>query len=150
MYYVNREQIERRLHTIPEIVKGLEMVADQWDGGLLLGFAQERALHLSIEVVTDVGSYLIDGFILRDASSYEDILDITHEAKAFSDTVHMALISLVKLRRPLVQNYYEWERSLLHPLTKSLPAILNEFSSSIRKYIDDELGVFDEEGVMIE
>lgn len=140
MYYVNKEQIERRLHTIPEIITGLQIVADQWDGGLILGFAQERALHLAIEVVTDIGSYLIDGFIMRDASSYEDILDITHEEKVFNSTVHVALISLVQLRKPLVQNYYEWDRPSLHPLTKALPTILNEFSVSVRDYLDQELG----------
>ncbi|WP_438349729.1 DUF86 domain-containing protein [Paenibacillus sp. FA6] len=140
MYYVNKEQIEGRLHTIPEIVTGLQIVADQWDGGLILGFAQERALHLAIEVVTDIGSYLIDGFIMRDASSYEDILDITHEEKVFNSTVHAVLISLVKLRKPLVQNYYEWDRPSLHPLTQALPTILNEFSTSVRDYLDQELG----------
>lgn len=141
MYYVNREQIERRLHTIPEIVVGLETAAEGWDEGLILGFVQERALHLAIEAVTDVGSYLIDGFIMRDASSYEDILDITHEEKVFNSTIHAALIKLVQLRKPLVQNYYEWDRTSLHPLTSVLPTILNEFASSVRGYLDQELGV---------
>jgi uncharacterized protein YutE (UPF0331/DUF86 family) len=140
VYYVNKEQIEKRLHTIPEIVAGLQIVAEEWDGGLILGFAQERALHLAIEAVTDVGSYLIDGFIMRDASSYEDILDITHEEKVFNSTVHLALISLVRLRKTLVQNYFEWDRPSLHPLTMDLPMILNEFVSSVREYLDQELG----------
>ena len=55
MYYVNQEQIERRLSAIPEIAEGLRASALSWDGGLVLGLVQERALHLAIEVVTDVG-----------------------------------------------------------------------------------------------
>ena len=141
MYYVNREQIERRLHTIPDIVTGLQTVIEEWDGGLILGFVQERTLHLAIEVVTDIGSYLIDGFIMRDASSYEDILDITHEEKVFNSTIHASLVQLVQLRKPLVQTYYEWDRTSLHPLTSVLPTILNEFASSVRGYLDQELGV---------
>jgi uncharacterized protein YutE (UPF0331/DUF86 family) len=140
VYYVNKEQIEKRLHFIPEIVTGLQIVAEEWDGGLILAFAQERALHLAIEAVTDVGSYLIDGFIMRDASSYEDILDITHEEKVFNSKVHVALISLVQLRKTLVQNYFEWDRPSLHPLTMDLPMILNEFVSSVREYLVQELG----------
>lgn len=140
MYYVNREQIERRLHTIPEIVIGLQTATAKWDGGLLLGLVQERSLHLAIEVVTDVCSYLIDGFIMRDASSYQDILDITHEEKVFNSEIHAVLIQLVQLRKPLVQNYYEWDRTSLHPLTSVLPTVLNDFSSSVGNYLDQELG----------
>ncbi|AOZ93946.1 DUF86 domain-containing protein [Paenibacillus crassostreae] len=140
MYYVNREQIDRRLQAIPEIVEVLQIVVDKWDKGLSLSFAQERALHLAIETVTDVGSFLIDGFIMRDASSYEDILEITHKENVFNNTIYNCLIELVKLRRPLVQDYYEWDRSSLHPLTKVLPTILNDFVTSVKDYLDRELG----------
>ncbi|MNP49144.1 hypothetical protein D3C76_1433130 [compost metagenome] len=127
------------MQSIPDVVAALTILADEWDGSLILGMAQERALHLAIETVTDVGSYLIDGFIMRDASSYEDILGITHEEKVFNRSVYDSLIRLVQLRKPLVQNYYEWNRSSLHPLTKVLPSILNEFASSVRAYLDREL-----------
>lgn len=139
MYYVNQEQIQHRLDAIPEIVQGLTEAAGSWDGGVVLGMVQERALHLAIEIVTDVGSYLIDGFIMRDASSYEDIMEINHEEKVFDAETYDVLLKLVTLRKPLVQEYYTWNRSELHPLTPVLPDILNKFAVQVREYIQQEL-----------
>ncbi|MBO2942542.1 DUF86 domain-containing protein [Paenibacillus sp. F411] len=139
MYYVNQDQIERRLNAIPHIAEGMREAAAAWKPTVACGFIQERALHLAIEVVTDVGSYLIDGFIMRDASSYEDIMDIIHEEKVMSKPVYDAFIELVRLRRPLVQEYYDWDRFALHPLTESLPGLLETFASEVRGYLEREL-----------
>ncbi|OME86689.1 hypothetical protein BK120_07055 [Paenibacillus sp. FSL A5-0031] len=139
MYYVNREQIAVRLNSITEIASALDSLAANWQGTVLEGLAQERALHLAIETVTDVGSFLIDGFILRDASSYEDIIDITGEAGAFPLEMQATLTELVKLRKPLVQDYYVWPRTELHPLTKTLTALLPAFKQSIDDYLEREL-----------
>lgn len=140
MYYVNQEQIQLRLGTIPEIAEALKRTAEAWDGSVMLGMVQERALHLATEVVTDVGSYLIDGFIMRDASSYEDIMEINHEEKVFDDDIYRVLRELVGLRKPLVQEYYSWKRAEIHPLTPVLPDILDRFAVQVREYIRQELG----------
>ncbi|MDQ8736295.1 HepT-like ribonuclease domain-containing protein [Paenibacillus sp. LHD-38] len=139
MYYVNREQIAVRLQSITEIASALHMLASNWQATLLEGLAQERALHLAVETVTDVGSFLIDGFILRDASSYEDIIEITGEAGAFPADMQDTLITLVKLRKPLVQEYYVWERTVLHPLTQTLSTLLPAYKQAIEDYLEREL-----------
>lgn len=142
MYYVNRKQIETILDQIEEIGGGLSHVAEAWDGGYLKGLIQERCLHLAIEVVTDVGSCLIDGFIMRDAGSYEDIISIIHDEKVLGDSaLYGQLLELVALRKPLVQDYYAWDRSKLHPLTPALPGVLERFAREVRRYLDQELGV---------
>jgi len=139
MYYVNREQIAVRLDSITEIASALDSLAANWQGTVLEGLAQERALHLAIETVTDVGSFLIDGFILRDASSYEDIIEITGEAGAFPLDMQATLTELVKLRKPLVQDYYVWPRTELHPLTRTLSTLMPIFKQSIDEYLEREL-----------
>lgn len=139
MYYVNQEQIAVRLKSIPDIALALETLAGSWQGTLLEGLAQERALHLAIETVTDIGSYLIDGFIMRDASSYEDIVEITGEEGAFPKEMQPILIELVKLRKPLVQDYYSWPRAELHSLTRELPEQLRRFGESVKQYLEREL-----------
>ncbi|MBJ6359808.1 DUF86 domain-containing protein [Paenibacillus sp. GCM10012307] len=139
MYFVNSEQIEQRLDVIPELVAAFEGVAQQWEGTLLQGLAQERALHLAIETVTDVGSCLIDGFIMRDASSYEDIIAIIHGESVFPDELYGTLKELVKLRKPLVQDYFTWARGELHPLSTSLPDTLSRFAEAVRDYLAQEL-----------
>ena len=140
MYYVNREQIEKRLLSLPQTIEAMRLVAAQWEGTLLQGLAQERALHLALEAVTDIGSYLIDGFIMRDAGSYEDIIEIIHGEKVIDDELRMLMLRLVRLRRPLVEDYYEWDRTALHPLTMELPAALERFADRVNRYLLSELG----------
>lgn len=139
MYYVNREQIAIRLQAVPDIADALRRIAADWQGSLLQGLAQERALHLAIETVTDIGSYLIDGFIMRDASSYGDIIEITGEEGVFPAEMLKPLTELVKLRRPLVQEYYEWPRSELHPLSEQMARLLPAFKEAVEQYLDREL-----------
>lgn len=139
MYYVNREQIAVRLNTMPDIASALQALAANWQGSMMEGLAQERALHLAIETVTDIGSFLIDGFLMRDASSYEDIIEITSAEGVFPAPMLETLTELVKLRKPLVQDYYKWPRSELHPLTRTLPLLLPAFKQSVERYLEREL-----------
>ncbi|GIP33783.1 DUF86 domain-containing protein [Paenibacillus sp. J2TS4] len=140
MYYLNREQLEKCLNFLPVLMGASEQMAQQWDGSLLRGLAQERILHLSIETVTDIGSLLIDGFLMRDASSYEDIVEILLGENVFPREIGEPLIELVKLRKPLVQDYTELDREGLHPLIRQLPALLKEFTSCVREFVRKELG----------
>jgi uncharacterized protein YutE (UPF0331/DUF86 family) len=140
MYYINQEQIDSRLQFIPDICRILETVAAAWDGEDAVSmFAQERALHLAIETVTDVGSLLIDGFIMREASSYEDIIDVLYGEKLFPQDRFAVLFELVKLRKPLVQHYIEFPREQLHKLTSVLPDVLTSFADDVKAFITKEL-----------
>lgn len=142
LYYVNREQIERRIAALEDVCEALQQVSDHWDSSLTSGFVQERGLHLAIECVTDIGSYLIDGFIMRDASSYDDIVDIMRDEQVIDNQMADTLTALVRLRRPLVQEYYDWDRTTLHPLTAPLVSVLQDFGQRIHVYLDRELDSF--------
>lgn len=139
MYFVNHNQIAIRLATIDTLTTTMAQLSDHWDGTSLQALAQERALHLAIEIVTDIGSYLIDGFLMRDASSYEDIIEITSGEGVYPDTIVPDLLELVRLRKPLVQEYYNWKSSELHPLLVKLPAILVSFKAAVEHYVEKEL-----------
>jgi uncharacterized protein YutE (UPF0331/DUF86 family) len=142
MYYVNQEQIDQRLQFLPFLAQGCEQVIREWGASqtdLVQSFAQERILYLAIESVTDVGSLLIDAFMMRDASSYEDIVEILHGEKVFDDAVAAVLQELVQLRRPLTQDYTLLDRSNLHPLLNKLPSTFNVFADNVRAFIQKEL-----------
>ncbi|MHA6483615.1 DUF86 domain-containing protein [Paenibacillus sp. strain BS8-2] len=139
MYYVNREQISVRLEAIPALAEAMHKLSNEWEGALLQGLAQERALHLAIEIVTDVGSYLIDGFIMRDASSYEDIIEITGAEGVYPAAMTETLAELVKLRRPIVQEYYDWPSEELHHFTAKLAELLPEYKATVEAYLEKEL-----------
>lgn len=140
MYYVNRQQIDLRLDFIPSLTEALQTIHKEWrTGDLIIDFAQERAIQLAVETVTDVGSYLIDGFLMRDASSYEDIIDILKDEKVFPEAIYGDLINLVKLRRSIVQEYFSINRGSVQPIIEVLPDTLSAFASAVRKYIKQEL-----------
>src|SRR3954467_12171889 len=118
MYYVNQEQIDLRIHFIEELKQACSILKEKWiscspSDLLILHFAQERTLHLAIETVTDIGSLLIDAFMMRDASIYEDIFDILQDEAVFGEQAASVLRQLVQLRRPLVQDYAGYPREAL-------------------------------------
>lgn len=142
MYFINHEQINERIQFLSTLADASKQLEQQWAQGtndLVWQLAQERVLHLAIETVTDVGSLLIDAFILRDASSYEDIVEIVHGEGAYSETLTETLLELVKLRKPLVQDFVAWNRQVLNPLLPKLPAAFEEFAASVRAFIKSEL-----------
>ncbi|TBL81153.1 DUF86 domain-containing protein [Paenibacillus thalictri] len=140
MYYINEKQIEERLHFIEFISSSLSKLSESWDAGdPLKQLAQERVLHLAIETVTDVGSLLIDAFMMRDASSYEDIVDILAGEGVFSQEVAAKLSELVKLRKPLIQEYVGFPRERLQPVIAGLPDVLREFAAIVPVFIRKEM-----------
>jgi uncharacterized protein YutE (UPF0331/DUF86 family) len=139
MYYIDREQIEERIRFVPYMIEACERLRLSWDASNPLHvLAQERVLHLAIEVITDVGSLLIDGFLMRDASSYEDIVAVLIVEKVFPMELEVPLIQLVKLRKPLVQDYMHLERLTLHPFIEAMPSLLRSWESSVLLFIKQE------------
>ncbi|MFD0674210.1 DUF86 domain-containing protein [Cohnella sp. GCM10027633] len=139
MYDVNETLIQERLACLPELADALSGAARSWGGTVTEGLVQERALHLAAEIVTDVGHALIDGFIMRDASSYEDIVDIIAMENVIEERLAAPLRELVLLRKTLVQDFANWPRGELHRLTPGLPALLAEFTARVNDYLDREL-----------
>lgn len=142
MYFVDQQQIVQRLEQVSLVNQAAVQVLDGWNDSLIIHLAQERALHLAAEIITDVGSLLIDGFIMRDASSYEDIVEIIAQEGVVSLELRDQLLQVVLLRKPLVQQYAEWKRVGIHPQLQSLPACLEQFKSAVECYIKQELADF--------
>jgi uncharacterized protein YutE (UPF0331/DUF86 family) len=141
MQSIKREQLHHRLVYIDRIIAGCEQLiqleqSNPWSE--VHQFAQDRILHLTIEIVTDIGSLLIDAFELREASSYGDIIEIMNSENIFDTTLGDALFRLAKLRKSLVQDYASQERSELHPYISQLPIWLSDFRIGIHEFIDNE------------
>lgn len=69
--------------------------------------ALERICQMMIESVLDVGNSIIDGFIMRDPGSYEDIIDILIDEKVVTALTGESLKLLIQHRKILVQDYLE-------------------------------------------
>lgn len=139
MYNVNVKRIENRLSFIPSVNEVFMQVMQRWNGDLCVAFAQERALVLAIEIITDVGSDLIDGFMMREAASYKDIIQILTDEQVIQKSLGKQLIHLVEQRDLLVRNFVEIDRSKPIPLTNALPELLQQFAEAVREYLKNEL-----------
>src|SRR5690625_4603078 len=125
MYFIDKAQIDKIVVFIDQIRSNVAELQGRWaDDDPLLALAEERIIHLAIEAVTDIGSLIIDGIMLREASSYEDIIEVLKGEDVFSQSVADVLIELVQLRKSLVQQYTDWDRSEMHHIVAKLSPAL--------------------------
>jgi uncharacterized protein YutE (UPF0331/DUF86 family) len=142
MYYMDRKLMERKLSFLTTLGEQAQELAESANGAhapwtSLHGLAQERLLHLAMEAVTDTGHMLIDCFMMRDAGSYEDIINILFEERVFAEEVHAALLELVRLKSALVKEY-EHRMAELHPLLPQLAVTLTAYAVAARTFTKSE------------
>lgn len=138
MYFVDRKKIEETLLYMEEL---LTEVTQHKFGTFVEKLYLERTVHMVIESMLDVGNMMIDGFIMRDPGSYEDIIDILVDEKVIPENDKAGYKKIVQLRKMVVKNYLEIDHALLDNTFQGNKDILVEFSSHIRSYLDNELGV---------
>lgn len=138
MYFVDREKIEATLRYMESTFELFEE-SSSWET-TIEKFALERMAHTVIEGILDVGNAMIDGFIMRDPGSYEDIIDILEDEKVITTDDAHGIKSFIMLRKSLVQNYINVDHtSLFSQFQESLPTLKN-FPLSVRTYLENELG----------
>ncbi len=138
MYFVDREYIEHTLRFLEETIRILEDKHD-WNH-IVEKKALERLVHTAIESVLDVGNAMIDGFIMRDPGSFEDIVDIMEDEKVIGAENAKDLKEIIHLRKLLVQQYIVIDHSLLLTTINDHLQSLRTFPTSIRSYLENELG----------
>ncbi|WP_067725729.1 DUF86 domain-containing protein [Oceanobacillus damuensis] len=138
MYFVDQSKIEKTLLYMEEI---LQEVKKQSFSSRMEKLSLERIIHVLIESILDVGNMMIDGFIMRDPGSYEDIIDILIDEKVLPEEEEQAYKSFIILRKMLVNDYTDVNHTILHETLMDDQEILEQFSSHIRTYLKNELGV---------
>lgn len=138
MYFVDREKMEKTLAYIEDNMMTFSN-HPTWETPVEHK-ALERIMVSVIEGILDVGNAMIDGFIMRDPGSYEDIIDILEDEKVVSASLADQLKVLVRLRKVLVQEYLEIDhQDLKNKLSEGKDAVLS-FCPSVRHYLENELG----------
>lgn len=138
MYFVDREKIETILVFLENQIS-LFKSQDKWSTAIELA-GLERMTHMMLEAVLDVGNSMIDGFIMRDPGSYEDIIEILMDEKVIPENIGKSLKVLVQNRKMLVQMYTEIDHIGLHKQFSSHLHELAKFPTYIRDYLANELG----------
>lgn len=140
MYDINTNEIRARLQFIESWSQAYRQLEDghAWNNpatAAVADFAQERLLQLAIELVTDVASYLIDGYIMRDAGSYEDIVEIMLDETVVDQSLASRLFQLVQLRKSLQQQFLAFPRGQQHEVMIGLEQVLRDFAGSVEDFL---------------
>ncbi|WP_096436704.1 DUF86 domain-containing protein [Alteribacter populi] len=138
MYFVDRELIEKRLIYLEKL---LSHMADQHHQDLnSSALILERAGHMIIETMMDVGNQMIDGFIMRDPGSFEDIVEILLDERVIQEEEGKEIKRLLPWRKTLLQDYTDIDHQKLQSdFEKGMPVLLR-FPGKVRMYLENELG----------
>ncbi|MCT1904534.1 DUF86 domain-containing protein [Oceanobacillus sojae] len=138
MYFVDQEKIRHTLTFMNDILDAFKNHSYKSKMDYL---ALERMAHVFIEGTLDVGNMMIDGFIMRDPGSYEDIIDILVDEKVIPAEEEEVYKALILWRKPLVHDYQTIDHKSLEQFFKENLNIFMQFSERIDKYLQNELGV---------
>jgi uncharacterized protein YutE (UPF0331/DUF86 family) len=138
MYFVDRDKIEERLVYMNDQLSVFN-AGSEWES-TIEKLALERIGHTLIESVLDVGNSMIDGFIMRDPGSYEDIIDILLDEKVIDGGMSKDLKRLIEQRKTLVQEYTKVDCEELGGILTEVKPTLEQFPVHIRRYLENELG----------
>ncbi|MCI1591592.1 MULTISPECIES: DUF86 domain-containing protein [Heyndrickxia] len=138
MYFVDREKIEETLQYMESKIKLLNST-QIWETDVEKA-ALERIAHTIIESILDVGNSIIDGFIMRDPGSYEDIIDILEDEKVITEQISKSLIKIVAWRKILVQQYTSIQHQQMYQDFSIHMKAIEGFVPCVRTYIESELG----------
>lgn len=138
MYFVDRNTIEEKLSIMEEYMQFYNGKKEwsSFEDKLTL----ERVVHIVIEAIIDVGNGIIDGFIMRDPGSYEDIIEILLDEKVIAKSDAESFKKIVSLRTMVVRDYTKVDHQyILQLFTDHSNSLLN-FAPSVRQYLKNELG----------
>lgn len=138
MYFVDRKKIEQTLQCLEQamaVFSAKEEYVQQSDR-----YALERMAHLIIDCILDIGNAIIDGFIMRDPGSYEDIIDILVDEKVVQPKEGESLKEVVRLRKMLVQDYINVQHEQVIAVLQEQRAVIEAYPSHVRRYLEQELG----------
>ncbi|MFC7370875.1 DUF86 domain-containing protein [Fictibacillus iocasae] len=138
MYFVDRKKMEQHLQYIEQLLKDFNELKQINTPSNC--YALERIGHLLIECMMDAGNSIIDGFIMRDPGSFDDILDILDDEKVLPSYDAAALKNVVALRKQLVQDYMDIEHEQIRTVIQKHIEVLASFPQHVRNYLENELG----------
>ncbi|CAM4017124.1 DUF86 domain-containing protein [Alkalicoccus chagannorensis] len=137
MYFVDRSLLEQRLAYIDELQ---ELLSRADSSSTLDRLALERACHMLIESMMDTGNQIIDGFIMRDPGSFEDIVDIMVDETVLTEEEGHAVRRLLPWRKELLQQYHTLDHAALMKAFRAEEAVLRAFPAQVKRYLEQEMG----------
>ncbi|WP_414051119.1 DUF86 domain-containing protein [Macrococcus animalis] len=131
MYFVDRDELEEKLVYIDKLSNEVTFAE---------GFALERICHMLIEAVVDVGNMIIDGFVMRDPGSYQDVIDILEMEKVISPQAKIEISNTLPTRQWFVRKYTEINHAEVKQIFIENIKAYQTFKADVDTFIENELG----------
>lgn len=138
MYFIDRTKITGTVHYMNSMLEIYEAKND-WSSAIDK-LALERLANNIIESIIDVGNSMIDGFIMRDPGSYEDIIDILTDEKVVASEMDEPLKRVISLRKMLVRNFVSVDHTEMISILDNHMEELKQFGPKVEHYLEHELG----------
>jgi uncharacterized protein YutE (UPF0331/DUF86 family) len=139
MYFVDRTKITKNLAHLDSLLAIFEQQPN-WLQDDVTKLALQRIGHNVMESMMDVGNVMIDGFIMRDPGSYDDIIDILVDEKVITPEMDAPLKEVVGLRKMIVRDFLEVDDEKIVKVITTNMAALKQFSPKVEAYLTNELG----------
>ncbi|MGI2329289.1 DUF86 domain-containing protein [Planococcus sp. YIM B11945] len=138
MYFIDRSKITETVAYMNSLLN-LYKEKESWTS-LEDQLALERLAHNVVESIIDVGNTMIDGFIMRDPGSYDDIIDILTDEKVITPEMDGPLKQVISLRKMLVREFMKADHEKLQAVLNESLNELNQFGPKVEHYLVHELG----------
>lgn len=138
MYFIDRSKITETIAYMNSLLE-LYKTKSGWNS-LEDQLALERLTHNIVESIIDVGNSMIDGFIMRDPGSYDDIIDILTDEKVISPEMDAPLKRVIGLRKFLVRDFMKMDHGNIIEVLNGAFAELEAFGPKVEHYLVHELG----------
>ena len=139
MYFIDRNNITATLTYMNSIVNVIDKTS-KFPLGEVEELALERIAQNIIESIIDVGNSMIDGFIMRDPGSYDDIIDILTDEKVITAEMDSPLKDVLALRKMLVRDFMSVNHQQIANVLQSNLEVLKKFPENVEHYLTHELG----------
>lgn len=131
MYFVDRDELEQKLNYITGLTEDFKEAE---------GYALERICHMLIESTVDVGNMMIDGFIMRDPGSYQDVMDIMEMENVITTGDAKKISATLPLRQWMVRDYTTVDHVQLKQIFEENLDAYQQFQPAVKRFIERELG----------
>ncbi|TWT03260.1 DUF86 domain-containing protein [Planococcus sp. CPCC 101016] len=138
MYFIDRSKITETIQYMNELLDFYEGRQHWTSFGDKL--ALERIGANIIESIIDVGNSMIDGFIMRDPGSYDDIIDILVDEKVITEEMDQPLKRVIALRKMLVRQFMKVDQQAVKEAIDENMESLKAFGPKVEHYLVHELG----------
>lgn len=137
MQIIDKEIIRkhlRELDTSLTYLKGKKVNEKDLIKNIEERFAVERALHLAIQNVIDIGNHILASLNINDVETYADIPMKLAEAGIISEKLASNLAGMARLRNVLVHEYVKVGTKRLVSFLKNNLGDFSDFARAVAKF----------------